>query len=128
MRLILGKQEFPNWLAEEISAVKMKKSETLELTGYILDINKKESKVDVQFDKPLPDGRQIATLTISDKKVLKKIDGEHNKTRDAPEFNFKFTVNKASLSGKAKEYLNENYSVVLDNLYGFELESFNLLK
>ena len=67
MRLILGKQEFPTWLAEEISSVKMKKAETLELTGYILDINKKESKVDVQFDKPLPDGRQIATLTISDK-------------------------------------------------------------
>ena len=128
MRSILGKQEFPNWLAEEISSVTMKKSETLELTGYILDINKKESKVDVQFDKPLPDGRQIATLTISDKKVLKKIDDEHNKTRDAPEFNFKFTVNKASLSGKAKEYLSENYSVVLDNLYGFELESFSLIK
>ena len=128
MRSILGKQEFPNWLAEEISSVTMKKSETLELTGYILDINKKESKVDVQFDKPLPDGRQIATLTIGDKKVLKKIDGEHNKTRDAPEFNFKFTVNKASLSDKAKEYLSENYSVVLDNLYGFELESFSLTK
>ena len=128
MRSILGKQEFPNWLAEEISSVTMKKSETLELTGYILDINKKESKVDVQFDKPLPDGMQIATLTISDKKVLKKIDDEHNKTRDAPEFNFKFTVNKASLSDKAKEYLSENYSVVLDNLYGFELESFSLIK
>tara|TARA_Y100000590_G_scaffold34458_1_gene37609 strand:+ start:2921 stop:3295 length:375 start_codon:yes stop_codon:yes gene_type:complete len=124
----LGKQEFPTWLAEEISSVKMKKSETLELTGYILDINKKESKVDIQFYEQLPDGRQIATLAISDKKVLKKLDEEHNKTRDAPEFNFKFIVNKASLSDKAKEYLSENYSVVLDNLYGFELESFNLLK
>ena len=40
MRSTLGKQEFPNWLAEEISSVTMKKSETLELTGYILDINK----------------------------------------------------------------------------------------
>ncbi|MBH59430.1 MAG: hypothetical protein CMO19_03300 [Thaumarchaeota archaeon] len=124
----MGKQEFPTWLAEEISSVKMKKSETLELTGYILDINKKESKVDIQFYEQLPDGRQIATLAISDKKVLKKLDEEHNKTRDAPEFNFKFIVNKASLSDKAKEYLSENYSVVLDNLYGFELESFNLLK
>ena len=128
MRLILGKQEFPTWLAEEISSVKMKKAEALELTGYILDINKKESKVDIQFYEQLPDGRQIATLSINDKKVLKKLDDEHNKTRDAPEFNFKFIVNKASLSDKAKEYLSENYSVVLDNLYGFELESFNLTK
>ena len=68
------------------------------------------------------------STTPVDKKVLKKIDDEHNKTRDAPEFNFKFTVNKASLSDKAKEYLSENYSVVLDNLYGFELESFSLIK
>jgi len=128
VRLILGKQEFPTWLAEEISSVKMKKAEALELTGYILDINKKESKVDIQFYEQLPDGRQIATLSINDKKVLKKLDDEHNKTRDAPEFNFKFIVNKASLSDKAKEYLSENYSVVLDNLYGFELESFNLTK
>jgi|TARA_B100001750_G_scaffold350_1_gene377 hypothetical protein len=124
----LGKQEFPAWLAEEISSVKMKKVETLELTGYLLDINKKESKIDIQFYQQLPDGRQIATLVIGKKKMLKDLESEHNKSRDAPEFNFKVVVNKASLSNKAKEYLSENYAMTLDNLYGFELESFNLLK
>ena len=39
----MGKQEFPKWLAEEISSVKMKKSNTLELTGYLLEVNKKEN-------------------------------------------------------------------------------------
>ncbi len=124
----MGKQEFPAWLAEEISSVKMKKVETLELTGYLLDINKKESKIDIQFYQQLPDGRQIATLVIGKKKMLKDLESEHNKSRDAPEFNFKVVVNKASLSNKAKEYLSENYAMTLDNLYGFELESFNLLK
>ena len=122
------KDKFPKWLAEEISSVKMKKSETLDLTGYVLDINKKDKKADVQLHKQLPDGRQIATLTIGDKKILKDLEQEHNKSRDVPEFSFKIIVNKASLSGKAKEYLNENYSVELDSLYSFELESFASLK
>ena len=124
----MGKQKFPIWLAEEISSVKMKKSNTLELTGYLLDINKKENKIDVQFYEQLPDGRQIATLVIGEKKMLKNLEEQHNKLGEAPEFNFKFIVNKASLSDKAKEYLTENYSVTLDNLYGFELESFDSVK
>ena len=124
----MGKQKFPTWLAEEISSVKMKKSDTLELTGYLLDINKKENKIDVQFYEQLPDGRQIATLVIGEKKMLKNLEEQHNKSGEAPEFNFKFIVNKASLSDKAKEYLTENYSVALDNLYGFELESFDSVK
>ena len=124
----MGKQKFPTWLAEEISSVKMKKSNTLELTGYLLDINKKENKIDVQFYEQLPDGRQIATLVVGEKKMLKNLEEQHNKLGEAPEFNFKFIVNKASLSDKAKEYLTENYSVTLDNLYGFELESFDSVK
>ncbi|NSL75160.1 MAG: hypothetical protein HS051_03940 [Thaumarchaeota archaeon] len=124
----MGKEKFPTWLAEEISSVKMKKSNTLELTGYLLDINKKENKIDVQFYEQLPDGRQIATLVIGEKKMLKNLEEQHNKLGEAPEFNFKFIVNKASLSDKAKEYLTENYSVALDNLYGFELESFDSVK
>ena len=124
----MGKQKFPKWLAEEISSVKMKKSNTLELTGYLLDINKKENKIDVQFYEQLPDGRQIATLVVGEKKMLKNLEEQHNKLGEAPEFNFKFIVNKASLSDKAKEYLTENYSVALDNLYGFELESFDSVK
>ena len=124
----MGKQKFPTWLAEEISSVKMKKSDTLELTGYLLDINKKENKIDVQFYEQLPDGRQIATLVIGEKKMLKNLEEQHNKSGEAPEFNFKVIVNKAALSDKAKEYLTENYSVALDNLYGFELESFDSVK
>ena len=124
----MGKQKFPTWLVEEISSVKMKKSDTLELPGYLLDINKKENKIDVQFYEQLPDGRQIATLVIGEKKMLKNLEEQHNKLGEAPEFNFKFIVNKASLSDKAKEYLTENYSVALDNLYGFELESFDSVK
>jgi len=124
----VGKQEFPKWLAEEISSVKMKKSNTLELTGYLLEVNKKEKKIDVQFYEQLPDGRRIATLVIGEKKMLKNLEEQHNKSGEAPEFNFKVIVNKAALSDKAKEYLTENYSVALDNLYGFELESFDSVK
>lgn len=124
----MGKQKFPTWLAEEISSVKMKKSDTLELTGYLLDINKKENKIDVQFYEQLPDGRQIATLVIGEKKMLKNLEEQHNKLGNAPEFNFKVIINKASLSDKAKEYLTENYSEAPDDIYEFELESFDSVK
>ena len=124
----MGKDTFPKWLAEEISSAKMKKLETLDFTGYVLDINKKDNKADVQCYEQLPDGRQIATLTISEKKILKDLEQEHNKSIDVPKFSFKIIVKKASLSDKAKEYLNENYSITLDNLYSFELESFASLK
>ena len=40
----------------------MKKSETLDLTGYVLSMNNKENSIDIQFYQPLPDGRYIACL------------------------------------------------------------------
>ena len=52
----MGKDTFPKWLAEEISSVKMKKLETLDLTGYVLDINKKDNKTlpwEIVIDKYL---------------------------------------------------------------------------
>ncbi len=121
-------EEFPNWLAEEISSVKMKKSETLDLTGYVLSMNNKENSIDIQFYQPLPDGRYIATLVLQTKNDLKLIIQAHEKTNNAQEYTFKIIVNKASLSDKAKAFLHDNYSTSLDNLYSFELESFTPIK
>ena len=120
--------EFPNWLAEEISSVKMKKLETLALTGYVLSINNKENSIDIQFYQPLPDGRYIATLVLQTKNDLKLIIQAHEKTNNAQEYTFKIIVNKAALSDKAKAFLHDNYSTSLDNLYSFELESFTPIK
>ncbi len=117
----MGKDKFPKWLAEEISSVKFKKLETLDFTGYLLDINTKENKIDVQFNEQLPDGRYITTLVLENIKLLKDL-------KLATDYTFKIIVNKASLSTNAKDYLNENYSVALDNLFSFELKSFASLK
>ena len=121
-------EEFPNWLAEEISSVKMKKSETLDLTGYVLSMNNKENSIDIQFYQQLPDGRHIATLVLQSKNDLKLIIRAHEKTNNAQEYTFKIIVNKAALSDKAKAFLHDNYSTSLDNLYSFELESFTPIK
>ena len=121
-------EKFPNWLSEEISSVKMKKSETLELTGYVLSINNKENSIDIQFYQQLPDGRHISTLVLQNKNDLKLIIQEREKTNDAQEYIFKIIVNKASLSDKAKAFLHDNYSTSLDNLYSFGLESFTPIK
>ena len=120
--------EFPNWLAEEISSVKMKKLETLALTGYVLSINNKENSIDIQFYQQLPDGRYIVTLVLQSKNDLKLIIRAHEKTNNAQEYTFKIIVNKAALSDKAKAFLHDNYSTSLDNLYSFELESFTPIK
>jgi len=121
-------EKFPNWLSEEISSVKMKKSETLDLTGYVLSINNKENSIDIQFYQQLPDGRYISTLVLQNKNDLKLIIQAREKTNDAQEYTFKIIVNKASLSDKAKAFLHDNYSTSLDNLYSFGLESFTPIK
>ena len=86
-------EKFPNWLSEEISSVKMKKSETLDLTGYVLSINNKENSIDIQFYQQLPDGRYISTLVLQNKNELKLIIQAREKTNDAQDYTIKIIVN-----------------------------------
>lgn len=112
----MASENLPKWVAEEIRNAKFAQEEEWSGSGYILDINKEEKKIDVQFYEKLPEGRYIATLDLS------------------PEFNpdslelaivylFKFKAAKATLAPKVVSFLKEKYSVQMDSIYKFELVS-----
>ena len=63
----LSGDSLPKWVAEEIRNAKFGEEEEWSGSGYILDINKDEKKIDVQFYEKLPEGRYIATLDLPEK-------------------------------------------------------------
>lgn len=109
------KEEFPKWAAEEISGSKMLLQESVEASGYLLDKDVKNNKVDVQFYDELPDGRHIATLESS-KHPVKDLEF-------AVTYRFQVKVFKASLSKKLVDFLAEKYEMQMDSIHRFELTS-----
>lgn len=113
-------ETIPKWVAQEIQSVQFKESEEWTGSGYILDINKKDRKIDVQFYEKLPEGRYIASLEVPK-------DVEMEPFELAVIYMFKFKAFKASLSDKVVGFLKEKYSIEMDNIYRFELVSLEKL-
>ncbi|HKW05856.1 MAG TPA: hypothetical protein VJN71_11190 [Nitrososphaerales archaeon] len=116
----MASESFPKWIAEEIQLAKFDASEDWNGSGYILDINKKERKIDVQFYEKLPEGRHIATLDLAD-----SINPDSLEL--AIVYMFRFKAFKAILSKKAVTFLKEKYKLDMENLYRFELQSIEKL-
>lgn len=89
-------------------------------SGYILDNNKDQRKIDVQFYEKLPEGRYIATLDVPQEIDMEKLEA-------ATVYMFKFKAFKATLSDKVVKFLKEKYSLQLDNIFRFELVSLEKL-
>ena len=116
----MSKESIPNWVAQEIQHAEFKESEDWSGSGYILDINKEQRKIDVQFYEKLPEGRYIATLDLP-----KDINPESLEL--AIVYMFKFKAFKATLSKKVVDFLNEKYALKMDSLYRFELQTIEKL-
>jgi hypothetical protein len=116
----LTTETIPKWVAEEIQNVQFKDYEPGEGSGYILDINKSDRKIDVQFYEKLSDGRYIATL-----EVQKDLDMESFEL--ARVYMFKFKAFKGTLSKKVVAFLKEKYSLDMENIYRFDLDSLEKL-
>lgn len=113
-------ESFPKWIAEEISGVKLEFDKKLSLSGYLLDLNEKEHKVDIQFNDKLPDGRYIATLDMP--KEFRPSDLKFGEG-----FFFELNVFKADLSEKVVDYLDKEYSVKMSSIFRFELLSAEIM-
>ena len=112
----MSSDNLPKWIAEEIRNAKFDSEEEWSGSGYVLDINKNENKVDVQFYEKLPEGRYIATLDLSPNVNPETIEL-------AVVYMFKFKASKASLSSKAVTFLKEKYGVNMQSIFKFELLS-----
>lgn len=111
---------FPRWAAEEIAGANWQYHETWKSSGFILEINPKERRIDVQFYERLPEGRYIATLDIPKEMHLDSL-------RTGEAYLFSMKVSRAQLSQKLIELLKERYQVAMDTIYRFELASFEPL-
>ena len=116
----LTAETIPKWVTQEIQNAQFKDSEEWEGSGYILDINKNDRKIDVQFYEKLPEGRYIATLDVPK-------DTNIESPELAKVYLFKFKAFKATLSEKVVTFLKEKYALQMDNIYRFELLSLEKL-
>ena len=107
---------FPKWIAKEISKADFTYIGTAKYTGYPLDIDLGNKRIDVQFYDRLPDGRYIATLDVPDASLLKGLE-------KAEIYIFSIKIYEAPLSEKLKKFLSEEYNVSLEKIYRFELDS-----
>lgn len=109
-------EALPKWIAEEIRNAKFTQEEDWEGSGYILDVNRDESKIDVQFYEKLPEGRYIATLELPEAYNIDSLEL-------AVVYMFKFKALKAPLPDKVVSYLKEKFGLNMDSIYKFELKS-----
>jgi hypothetical protein len=112
----MSTETLPKWVAEEIRNARFDHEEEWSGSGYILDINKDEKKIDIQFYEKLPEGRYIATLDLSP-------DIDANTLELALVYMFKFRAAKATLAPKVVSFLKEKYNLDMDSVYKFELFS-----
>lgn len=106
--------EFPRWAAEEISKAKLVEAGSIKQTGYILEIDEKGKKIDVQFYDQLPEGRYIATLELADTVNIMGL-------KMATNYMFDVQVYKASLSEKLVKFLWDTYKVKMDSVHRYVL-------
>ncbi len=113
-------EAIPKWVAQEIQNAKFDQSEEWSGSGYFLDLNKTDRRIDVQFYDKLSDGRYIATLDVPPAVDMDSLDF-------ATVYMLKFKAFKATLSEKVVSFLKEKYELDMQNIFRFELVSFEKL-
>jgi len=107
---------FPSWVAEEISRAEFTYLGTVKYTGFPLDIDSANRRVDVQLYERPPDGRYIAALDVLDTALL-------NDVEKGQIYIFTIKVYEALLSEKLKKFLSDEYGVSINKIYKSELDS-----
>ncbi|MEO2202010.1 MAG: hypothetical protein ABGW49_04295 [Nitrosopumilus sp.] len=117
---MVGKDEIPDWVSDEIQNVKFKKPEEFKKSGYILEFYYDDDKLDVQLYDSVEDGRHIVTMDIAKNiKIDDLLKGEV--------YEFVFDQHKAPLSKKVSEYLVKEKEIDMNAIYQFELKSLELI-
>ena len=113
------KDVIPTDVDAELKSPKFGKPKTHAVTGYILEFDENDKKVDIQLHE------QIAGTTILEGlEVSKKIN--LNEIEKGVICEFKLDELKAPLSKKTVEYLKEN-EIILNEIIQFELKEFKVI-
>ena len=112
--------EIPKEVDAELKSPKFEKPKTHTVMGYILDINEKDKKVDIQVYEP------VAGTTILEGLGISK-DVNINDLEKGVTCEFKLNELKAILSEKTVEYLKEQ-GITLKTIIQFELKEFKVIE
>jgi len=113
------KDEIPAEIDDELKSPKFGKPKTHSNSGYILDVNETDKKVDVQLYEPLSGTTILEGLDL-DKTI------NLNALEKGVLCEFKLDELKAPLSKKTIEYLKEQ-GIALDKIVKFELKEFKII-
>jgi len=113
------KDEIPAEIDDELKSPKFGKPKTHSNSGYILDVNETDKKVDVQLYEPLSGTTILEGLDLD--KTINLNDLEKGVLCE-----FKLDELKAPLSKKTIEYLKEQ-GIALDKIVKFELKEFKII-
>ena len=117
----MGKKQnsIPEDINKELESPKFGKPTQVTASGYILDINEKDTKVDIQTYEPVAGTTILEGLSLSKKIKL-------NGLEKGVICEFKLDELKAPLSKKTIEYLKEQ-GIMMDAIIQFELKEVKII-
>ena len=109
----------PEDINKELESPKFGKPTEFTASGYVLDINEKDDKVDIQTYEPISGTTILEGLSISEKIKL-------NDLEKGVVCEFKLDELKAPLSKKTVEYLKEQ-EITLNEIIQYELKEMKVV-
>ena len=117
--MVKKQDDIPEDVNKELESPKFGKPSELTASGYILDINDKDSKVDIQTYEPISGATILEGLSISKKINL-------NDLEKGVVCEFKLDESKAPLSKRTVEYLKEQ-GITMDVIIQLELKEVKII-
>jgi len=116
----MGKKQsdIPEDVNKELESPKFGKPTEITASGYVLDINDKDNKVDIQTYEPVSGATILEGLSLSKIKL--------NGLEKGVICEFKLDELKAPLSKKTIEYLKEQ-GIMMDAIIQFELKEVKII-
>ena len=117
--MVKKQDKIPEDVNKELESPKFEKPTELIVSGYFLDINEKDGKVDIQTHEPISGTTILEGLSLSKKIKL-------NDLEKGVVYEFKLDELKAPLSKKTIEYLKEQ-GITMDAIVQFELKETKII-
>jgi len=117
--MVKKQDDIPEDVNKELESPKFGNPSELTASGYILDVNDKDSKVDIQTYEPISGATILEGLSISKKIKL-------NDLEKGVVCEFKLDELKAPLSKGTVEYLKEQ-GIIMDKIIQLELKEVKII-
>ena len=117
--MVKKQDDIPEDVNKELESPKFGKPSKLTVSGYILDVNDKDGKVDIQTYEPISGATILEGLSISKKIKL-------NDLEKGVICEFKLDELKAPLSKSTVEYLKEQ-GIIMDKIIQLELKEVKII-